>query len=66
MIHDQKSILALDLIPQALVFCESFGECYKGESGDVRGKNFLGKGFMIKKQLVGLCSLVDSVESVNK
>ncbi len=38
----------------------------KGEGGDVRGKDFSGKGFMIGKQSVGLRSLVDSVDSVDK
>ncbi len=33
----------------------------KGEGGGVRGKNFSDKGFMIEKQSVGLCNLVDSV-----
>ena len=34
----------------------------KGKVGDIRGKNFLGKGFMIGKQSVGLCSYVDLVD----
>lgn len=49
MVHDQKSILVLDMIPQALVFRDSSEGCYKSESGDVRGKDFLDKDFMIRK-----------------
>ena len=37
----------------------------KGKSEGIRGKDFLSKSFMIEKQLVGFCSLVNLVNLVN-
>lgn len=36
-----------------------------GEGGDVRGKGFLAKSFIIRKQSVSLCNWVDLVNSVD-
>lgn len=37
----------------------------KSESRDIKRKSFLNEGFMIRKQLISLCSQVGLINSIN-